>query len=201
MRMPGAKAQQLTLDNRMVTRRRKRARSTGLLLVDYINHFHFPRAEELAPRAVRAARATASLKAALTREGCACVYANDNFGEWRMEFSALVEEARAQGDASGEIAALLRPEKGDLSILKPRNSAFYGTPLEFLLDELDASTLVIAGIAVDMCVLATAQDAHMRKFELRVPANCVAGFNRAEERSALATMERTLHADTAPYEA
>jgi nicotinamidase-related amidase len=183
----------------MVTRRRKRARSTVLLLVDYINHFRFPRAAELAPRAVRAARATVRLKAALTRQGCPCVYANDNFGEWRMEFSALVEGSVAQGSTSGTIATLLRPTERDLSILKPRNSAFYGTPLEFLLDELDASTLVIAGIAVDMCVLATAQDAHMRKFKLRVPSNCVAGFNRAEERSALLTMERTLNADTAPF--
>jgi nicotinamidase-related amidase len=183
----------------MVTRRRKRARSTVLLLVDYINHFRFPRAAQLAPRAVRAARATASLKAAMTRQGCVCVYANDNFGEWQMEFSAQVRESLAKGDASGKIAALLRPTSRDLSILKPRNSAFYGTPLEFLLDELEASTLVIAGIAVDMCVLATAQDAHMRKFNLRVPSNCVAGFTRAEERSALLTMERTLHADTAPH--
>ena len=183
----------------MVTRRRKRARSTVLLLVDYINHFHFPRAAELAPRAVRAARATASLKFALTRQGCACVYANDNFGQWRMEFSALVEQCLAQGNASGKIATLLQPAAGDMSVLKPRNSAFYGTPLEFLLDELDASTLVIAGIAVDMCVLATAQDAHMRKFQVRVPSDCVAGFSRAEERAALITMERTLGADISPH--
>src|SRR3954470_24268812 len=131
----------------MAHRPRKQSR-TVLLLVDFINHFCFPGAEKLAPRAIRAARAAARLKADLVGRGCPCIYANDNFGEWRTEFSALVKAALDKRDASGEIAGLLRPDPRDLSILKPRNSAFYGTPLEYLLDELDASTLVIAGVAV-----------------------------------------------------
>ena len=184
--------------SRMAARLAKRAR-TVLLLVDFINHFRFAGAGRLAPRAVRAARAAAGLKADLTRRGCTCIYVNDNFGDWRTDFPALVVQSLARSDASGEIAALLQPAAGDLSILKPRHSAFYGTPLEFLLEELNASTLVIAGIAVDMCVMATAYDAHMRKFKLRVPADCVAGFTHAQERAALAAMARTMHADTTPY--
>ena len=34
----------------------------------------------------------------------------------------------------------------DLSILKPRHSAFYGTPLEFLLDELHVDSLILTGL-------------------------------------------------------
>ncbi|MDB5808608.1 MAG: hypothetical protein JWN94_730 [Betaproteobacteria bacterium] len=172
---------------------------TVLLLVDFINHFKFPGADKLAPRAVRAARAAARLKAEMTGDGCTCIYANDNFGEWRTEFSALVRSSLARDDASGEIAALLEPGRRDLTVLKPRHSAFYGTPLEFILDELKTSTLVIAGIAVDMCVLATAQDAHMRKYALHIPANCSAGFNRAQEVAALTAMARTMKAVTAPH--
>lgn len=183
-----------------MTGRQRRRSPTVLLLVDYINHFRFEGAARLAPRAVRAAGATARLKAAMARRGCACIYANDNFGEWRTEFSALVKTALSAGGASGEIASLLEPGPRDLSILKPRYSAFYGSPLEFLLDELGASTLVIAGIAVDMCVMATAQDAYMRKYKLRVPADCVAGFTAAHERAALAAMERTMKADVAPQQ-
>ena len=182
----------------MATRHQKRAR-TVLLLVDFINHFQFRGASKLAPRARRAARATARMKADFVRKGCTCIYANDNFGDWRTDFPALVAASLKRADASGQIAAILKPGERDLSVLKPRHSAFYGTPLEFLLEELKASTLIVAGIAVDMCVLATAQDAHMRKFKLRVPANCVAGFNRAQELSALATMERTLSANIAQY--
>lgn len=182
----------------MAIRHERRAR-TVLLLVDFINHFRFAGAANLAPRAVQAARAAARLKADLKRRGCTCIYANDNFGEWRMEFSALVAKALARDDASGQVAALLKPDPRDLSILKPRHSAFYGTPLEFLLDELGTSTLVIAGIAVDMCVMATAQDAHMRKFKIRVPGDCVAGFTRAQEKAALSAMARTMNADTTPH--
>jgi nicotinamidase-related amidase len=182
-----------------MTGRRSQHSPTALLLVDFINHFRFDGADRLAPRAIRAARAAARLKASLARRGCPCIYANDNFGEWRTEFSALVKAALDAGGASGEIAGLLRPGPRDLSILKPRYSAFYGTPLEFLLDELGASTLVIAGIAVDMCVMATAQDAYMRKYKLRIPSNCVAGFVPAQERAALEALKRTMKADISPH--
>lgn len=172
---------------------------TVLLLVDFINHLKFDGAERLAPRALRAAKAAAVLKAALVRKGCPCIYANDNFGEWRTEFSGLVRSALEQRGAAGEIAHVLAPGPDDLSILKPRHSAFYGTPLEFVLDELKASSLVLAGVSVDMCVLATAQDAYMRKYALRIPADCSAGFNAAQERSALEMMARTLKADITPH--
>src|SRR3954462_7816090 len=111
-----------------------RRSTTVLLLVDFINHFQFPGADKLAPRAVRAAQAAARLKADMLRDGCTCIYANDNFGEWRTEFSALVKNSLDRKDASGEIAELLKPGERDLTVLKPRYSAFYGTPLEFILD-------------------------------------------------------------------
>jgi hypothetical protein len=42
---------------------------------------------------------------------------------------------RAARGASAGMAKLLAPRPGNHSILKPRHSAFFGTPLEFLLDE------------------------------------------------------------------
>src|SRR4051812_10387205 len=121
----------------------KREPKQALLLVDYINLFDFEGAEALAPRAARAARSAARLKAALAAQGVPCIYANDNFGDWRSEFSALVSTCISRSGASRVVATLLRPGKQDLSVLKPRHSAFYGTPLEFLLDELGVSKLVV----------------------------------------------------------
>ena len=181
----------------MASKRRKRA--TALLLIDFINFLSFEGAEKLAPRALRAARVTAQLKARMHASGNACIYANDNFGHWTSEFSALVSRCARRPGAAGEIAQLLAPGRDDLSILKPRHSAFYGTPLEFLLDELHVSRLVVVGISVDMCVMATAQDAHVRKFRISVPANCVAGFSAAQERTALATMARTMDANITAF--
>ena len=58
--------------------------------------------------------------------------------------------------------------------LKPRNSGFHDTALETLLASLGARTLILAGVAGDICVLFTANDAHGRGFRLVVPSDCVA---------------------------
>ena len=80
-------------------------------------------------------------------------------------------------------------------MLKPRHSAFYGTPLEFLLSELGTRRLVIVGLETDQCILCTAQDAYMRKFNLRVPRNCVATRFPPKGLAALDLMRAHLGAD------
>ena len=78
---------------------------------------------------------------------------------------------------------------------EPRHSAFYGTPLEFLLDELEVDALALAGVAADNCIFATAQDAYVRKFRLWVPADCVAADSEEHDRQSLDHMQRTMKAD------
>ena len=116
----------------------------ALILVDFINLFDFEHSEKLAARAVEAAKRTAALKKRTQAAGMPCIYANDNFGHWTSEFSALVQECLRKGGASGEIAKTLHPGRGDYSVLKPRHSAFYQTPLEFLLQELEVGSLIQA---------------------------------------------------------
>jgi nicotinamidase-related amidase len=167
---------------------------TALVLIDFINLFNFPEAPQLAPRAVRAAKATAALKARARAERVPCIYANDNFGDWTSEFEALAEECLKKGGAAAEIARILKREPGDLSVLKPRHSAFYGTPLEFLLKDFGISQLVLTGLTADNCVFATAQDAYVRQYHLWIPPDCIAASDAAFERTALSQMARTLKA-------
>jgi nicotinamidase-related amidase len=170
----------------------------ALILVDFINLFDFEHSEKLAARAVGAARCTASLKKKLRAQGVPCIYTNDNFGHWSSEFSRLVDEClKAQGPPH-EIAQLLKPDRDDYSILKPRHSAFYETPLQFLLEELEVDSLVVTGLSTDMCVFATAQDAYVRKYKLWVPSDCVAADTLDHEREALDHMHRTLRAEIRP---
>jgi nicotinamidase-related amidase len=175
---------------------KKPSTKSALLLVDFMNPLDFDKASLLAPRALRAAKHTAELKHKARHKRIHCVYANDNFGNWTSEFSALVQELRSRGGIPQQIAEILKPAKGDLSVLKPRHSAFYGTPLEFLLQDLGISRLIIAGITADICVFATAQDAHIRQFKLWIPSDCVATFTAAHERASLMHMARTMHAET-----
>ena len=64
-------------------------------------------------------------------------------------------------------------------VLKPKHSAFYSTPLDILLNHLDAEKLILAGFAGNICVLFTANDAYMRNFKLIIPKDCI-GSNTAE---------------------
>ena len=178
-------------------KRGKKARP-ALLLIDFMNPLDFDGAQSLAPRAVRAASRAAELKKRMRARHEPVIYANDNFGRWEADFSAVVADCERRGGASARMAGLLAPEKGDRSVLKPRHSAFFGTPLDFLLDELGVGRLVLAGLAADSCIMFTAHDAYLRKYELWIPGDCVASENDAWRRDALAYMARVMKARIDP---
>ncbi|HEX4882914.1 MAG TPA: cysteine hydrolase [Casimicrobiaceae bacterium] len=169
-----------------------------LLLVDFLNFMNFPTAPALAPHALRAARQAAALKARVRRSGHAVIYANDNFGHWESDIQAVVERCRERGGASRRLAELLAPQDGDRSVLKPRHSAFYGTPLDFLLDELGTRRLILAGLTADSCIMFTAHDAYLRGHALWIPADCVAAPQPRHAKAALEHMQRVLKASIKP---
>jgi nicotinamidase-related amidase len=98
----------------------------------------------------------------------------------------------------GEIARLLYPQAGDLTILKPRHSAFYASPLELLLAQMNARQLIICGLATDICVQLTAMDAFLREFRVWVPSDCTAAESGEAKEAALAYMASVLKCDIAP---
>ena len=167
---------------------------TALLLIDFINPLDFPGGSRLAAGALRAAKHTAMLRAQARRRGVPTIYVNDHFGQWAWTFRDVLTSVLASKGAA--IAEAVLPRDDDIAILKPRHSAFYGTPLEFLLDELGTQRLVLTGLATDNCVFATAQDAYVRKFDIWIPADCVAAESRAGEPAVLRHMARTLKATT-----
>lgn len=171
----------------------------ALLLIDFMNPLDFAGSETMRASAVRAARRAAMLKRQAAARKVPRIYVNDNFGEWTSSFEGVVERVARSNPAAASLVEHLGPEPGDISILKPRHSGFYGTPLEFLLEELGVERLVITGLATDNCVFATAQDAYVRKFEVWIPADCVAATAGADEAGVLRHMRRTLKARTDRY--
>ena len=169
-----------------------------MLLIDFINVFIREGGPRLSVDAVRAARHAAALKRRLRRSRVPVIYANDHFGNWQSDFPSLVKYCGARNGCSAELVRLLAPQPEDYSVLKPRHSAFYGTPLEFLLEELGVRRLILAGIEADVCVMYTAHDAYMRKFSLWVPRNCTAARSTNRLNSALSFMKVNLKADLRP---
>ena len=169
-----------------------------LLLVDFITPLDFPGAENLAAPALAAARAPAAHKERLRSEGVSTVYANDNYGVWQSDFHSLVSSCLGREGEAGEIARVLYPQADDLTILKPRHSAFYASPLELLLAEMDTHELVVCGMATDMGVQMTAADAFLREYRTWVPADCTAADSDAAKAAALAYMGDVLKCDVRP---
>jgi nicotinamidase-related amidase len=170
----------------------------AILLIDVINDLEFPEGEQLLRFAVPMADRIARLKERARRAGVPVIYVNDNFGRWRSDFNAQVEHCLEDDVRGRPVAERLRPGEDDYFVLKPKHSGFYSTTLDVLLEYLGAKTLVLTGMAGNICVLFTANDAYMRDFHLVVPADCVASNTEEENRLALDEMRKVLKADTRP---
>jgi nicotinamidase-related amidase len=169
-----------------------------LLLIDVINDLEFEGGDKLLRHALPAAKKIAALKERVRQAGIPSIYVNDNFGKWRSDFRKLVSHCLNDETRGREIVELLRPDKDDYFVLKPKQSGFFSTTLEILLKHLGADTLIITGMTGDICILFTASDAHLRDYHLVIPSDCVASQDRNENSRVLKFMERVLDADIRP---
>jgi len=167
----------------------------ALLLIDVINPLDFPNSEALLKPALPMAGRIAELKSAARRHGVPIIYVNDNFGRWRSDFRSQVDACLRPDVLGRPIVERLKPEEDDYFILKPMHSAFYLTPLEMLLDRLEAKTLILTGLASNICVYFTANDAHMRGYRIVAPRDCSAAESEADHEFTLAQLEKVMSAD------
>lgn len=171
---------------------------TALVVVDMISCWDFPDAGKLLPGARRIARHIAALKARCRRAGVPVIYANDNRGRWRSDFPALVALSLECEGPAASITQALEPSRDDYFVLKPSQSAFFGTPLELLLHHLEARRILVAGVASDQCVLSTVLEARMRSLEVVVPRDAVATQSEARNRAVLRQLEEVHRVPTTP---
>jgi nicotinamidase-related amidase len=170
----------------------------ALLLIDVINDLEFPEGDQLLRHALPMARQIAALKRRARQEGVPVIHVNDNFGRWRSDFNAQVEHCLQDGVRGKPVVELLRPDEDDYFVLKPKHSGFFSTTLDILLKYLGVKAVVLTGMAANICVLFTANDAYMRDLHLAVPSDCVASNTEEENRYALDQMRKVLKADTRP---
>lgn len=167
----------------------------ALLLIDVINDLEFPEGQHLLPEALKMARAIQKLKKRAKAAGIPCIYVNDNFGIWQSDFHNVVEHCLEDGVRGAPLAQMLAPDEDDYFVLKPKHSGFFSTTLDTLLDYLGARTLIVTGLAGNICVLFTANDAYLRDFRLCVPRDCCASNSVDENRHALEQMKKVLKAN------
>jgi nicotinamidase-related amidase len=169
--------------------------AAAVIVLDMINDLEFPEGEAVLRAALPAAERIAALAARARAARVPVIFANDNFGRWRSELDEVIEHV-LHGRVRGQpLAERLRPEGDDYVVLKPKHSAFFATPLDTLLKHLGTEQLVLTGLTAEMCILFTAMDAHIRDFDLHVPADCVAGASPERTREALRYLEEVLGAE------
>ena len=66
--------------------------------------------------------------------------------------------------------------KGDILLKKPRYGAFHGTDLELMLRHRGIDTLIIGGIATNVCCETTAREATVRDFKVLFLSDGTATF-------------------------
>jgi len=164
-----------------------RAATSGLalLVVDMVSSWDFEDADSLAPRALAIAPRIGSLKRRCLQAHVPVVFVNDNRGRWRSEFRELVRASIDESETGAAIAEHLRPADGDYSVLKPKQSAFYATPLDLLLRHLRVRRVIVTGVTSDQCIVMTAAEAHMRDYDVVVPRDCLGAPSAARTAATL----------------
>src|SRR4051812_30669645 len=161
---------------------------TVLVLVDVINHFEFPDGSRLLQNAMQIAPRLARLKKRARASNIPVVYVNDNFGQWRSDAGKLLSHCLRTDCAGKPFVEAIQPDEQDYRVLKPMHSAFFQTPLDLLLRHVGASSIILAGIATNSCILCTAHDARMRDFKITVVADCCAARSAREHNEAIDNM-------------
>ncbi|WLR58010.1 cysteine hydrolase family protein [Guptibacillus hwajinpoensis] len=168
--------------------------SAALLLIDVINTMDFEDAELLARYTEKTADNIQSLKKEAKAKGMPVIYVNDNYGLWQSDFKKVINYA---AEANGQhLVNRLEPEDDDYTVVKPKHSGFFSTPLSTLLKFLNVNTLILTGFAGNICVLFTANDAYMREYDLYIPSDCCASNVKEDNDYALRLMEGNLKAST-----
>jgi nicotinamidase-related amidase len=184
------------LEQRRTTRNDRhgdREGATALLVVDMLNPYDHPEADELAGNVADALPGVAALLRHAGESGTPVIYVNDNYGDWNSSSGEVAR--RSLEGAHPELVEPILPKEGHSFVVKARHSAFYGTPLEYLLDEMGAGRLVFCGQVTEQCILYSALDAYVRHFDVVIATDAVAAIYAELGEAALKMMERNMSAD------
>jgi nicotinamidase/pyrazinamidase len=93
-----------------------------------------------------------------------------------------------RGSEGTDVWPELAPRDGDRVVKKSTYSAFTGSELAKVLDELSVDTLVLTGCLTEIGLLATATDALQRGFAVEIPPDAQAGSSELTEQVAIGVL-------------
>ena len=100
------------------------------------------------------------------------------FGRWQAKNRRSTEDMTDTWDKGNNIVEEIAPRTGDIVVRKQKPSAFFGTPLMSMLNEVHADSVLITGTTTSGCVRASVIDAFSYNLKVSVVEECV--FDRGE---------------------
>lgn len=169
---------------------------TALLVVDMLNSYRHLDAEPLAAHVSEIIEPLAELvQRGRSSDQVDLIYVNDNYGDFTAGFAEIVTSALH--GARPDLVRPVVPQPGDRVITKVRHSAFYSTPLEYLLGRLGTRRLIVTGQVTEQCILYTALDAYVRHLPVVIPVDGIAHIDAALGAAAVEMMRRNMAAEQA----
>ena len=167
--------------------------SAALIVIDMLNPYDHPDADELAVNVEGIVEPLAKLIERALESDVELIYVNDNYGDFAASRDDIVR--RAVEGRHPELVEPLLPPDGCALLQKVRHSAFYSTSLAYLLGQRDVETLIITGQVTEQCILYSALDAYVRHFSVSVPEDAVAPIDPGLGDAALEMMRRNMRAE------
>jgi nicotinamidase-related amidase len=166
--------------------------AVALIVVDMLNPYDHEDADPLKESVTQVVPVIADLVDRARATETLVVYVNDCWEEWAAGRHTIAENALA--GTAPELVEPLIPGDDLPFIIKARHSIFYGTSLEYLLRQAGVDRIILTGQVTEQCILYSALDAYVRRFEIAVVRDGVAHIHAHLADAALEMMESNMSA-------
>lgn len=175
------------------------AQSAALLVIDVQNDFcHedglFGKLGLDMSSVQRAAKKIATLLPFARRAGVPVIFVvmehdpNTNSAAWINRYPAPRADACVAGTWGAELY-VVKPTKGEPLVVKHRYSPFVGSNIEYLLRAKERKSLIVTGVATNICVEAVLRDGFVRDYDVVLVEDCAGAYS---ERAHQSSIENTL---------
>ena len=110
-----------------------------------------------------------------------------NSPAWRHRYPSARADACVAGSWGAELYRV-RPEPGEPVVVKHRYSPFVGANIEYLLRASERRSLLVTGVATNICVESVLRDGFMRDYHVALVEDCAGAYSEQAHRS---TVENT----------
>ncbi len=164
-------------------------RWAALLVVDVQNDFASPkgsaaqRGDDVSASVAMVPRLTRLIDEA-RRVGLTIIYVKTTHGEWTDTPSWIYRKSQQsalntcrEGTWGAEFYDGISPLPSERVVIKHRYSAFINTDLNTVLKAKDIESVLVTGIATNVCVETTARDAYMYDYYVTMVGDCAAAYD------------------------